>query len=93
VKVQELLSSEDRWCRVHLAMNKDGKATAPNDPDACRWCLLGALLRCGATPYWEQIAAVIKKRTGGKDMSLSIYNDAPDRTFEDIKSLLQEADV
>lgn len=46
MKVQELLSDESKWCCFHTAKNIQGNQVDVNSPDACRFCLLGALDKC-----------------------------------------------
>jgi hypothetical protein len=43
--VAELLSSPDRWTKGTNGRTKDGEITDWHAPDACKFCLNGALLR------------------------------------------------
>lgn len=38
-----LLESPDRWTKNVYARNKEGAAVMSTDPDACQFCMLGAL--------------------------------------------------
>lgn len=40
---RELISDVGRWTQDALARLPDGRKVDPLDPDACRWCALGAL--------------------------------------------------
>ena len=43
-RAREVISDEGAWCRGTNAMTLSGRIVRVNDPDACRWCLGGALL-------------------------------------------------
>jgi hypothetical protein len=42
----ELLSDRKRWTTGMLARTKDNHTTRPTDPDAEKWCAVGALEKC-----------------------------------------------
>jgi hypothetical protein len=42
------------WCQGSTAEDADGKPVTANNPSACRWCAVGALLaECGAASLWD----------------------------------------
>lgn len=52
--VRNLLADQDKWNQGTFAVDVEGAPVGPTNPNACRWCLLGALARCssdlGITP-------------------------------------------
>src|SRR3989442_15228666 len=42
-----LLSEPEHWVRKSMAVDAEGRITASSEPDAVRFCLLGALYRGG----------------------------------------------
>ncbi len=43
-RAREIISDEQHWCRGSYARGKAGISVAVNDPDARRYCAMGALL-------------------------------------------------
>lgn len=79
-KVRELLEARG-WCQ--------GEATSPDG----RHCIIGALDMVthpagGTDLYWDT-QAFLRKVLGG---SIAVWNDAPGRTFEEVKAKLIEAE-
>lgn len=65
-KVRELLSDPSHWSRGAWARDAAGKACEPNSPDACSFCLSGAMMRLGGAD-WQAIseaAWAVEKVTG-----------------------------
>jgi hypothetical protein len=44
-QTRELLSKPQRWTRGTLARDSRGLPVSPEDPKACRFCLMGAMYR------------------------------------------------
>lgn len=42
---RELLSNKNRWTAYCSAKDAEGMSVSPNDPKACCWCLMGALIK------------------------------------------------
>lgn len=85
MKVKELLDAPEKWTKKHLFLDRDG--TIYGYP-VC-WCLLGAVSKC----YGCEGAAVICRVQDAIGTSLPHWNDAPERTFEDVKQLVNELDI
>ena len=49
MKAWQLLSSPKKFCKEVIAMDKHETPVMPLNRRACRWCLLGAVLRCYRT--------------------------------------------
>jgi hypothetical protein len=95
MKVSELLSDASKWCQGYLAIDKSGDPVAPEASEATSWCLFGALCKC--YPYYnynKTYRSVIEKLYDeGTYLTIPQYNDSPERTFEEIHTLVQELDL
>lgn len=85
------------WCQHSLAMTKDDKAVTVHDPEAIKWCLIGAIFRasddirnefpetrCHDRAPMSIIASLIKE-------PVPTWNDAPGRRKEDVLKLIETA--
>lgn len=89
MKVQELLTDESKWNKGCYARNASGNEVSISSTDASCWCLSGAIHKCyGDT--WDVHDIICKKLNAETVCS---WNDAPGRTFNDIKSLIEELDI
>ncbi len=88
MKVQELLT-EDNWVKGSNARDKNNNSVHPTSDEACKWCLFGAIIRCYIA------TSEILERIGDKieENSVTIWNDDPQRTFEDVEALIKELDI
>jgi|ERR1019366_1235658 hypothetical protein len=100
--VDEKFSSEDKWTKGVYARNADGNKVIETYPGAVCWCLDGCVI--SLTAELQYPAASITSKLGSdvlsyfqkkiyKKFSMSLihlWNDAPERTFQDIKNLLTE---
>lgn len=92
MKVRELLSDPSKWMQGKLAINDGSQFTHPAEPNACRWCLLGATVKC--YPENEQRELVINRLSEALGMDTVVtWNDHPNRTFEDVRKLVEELDI
>ncbi len=85
MKVKELLTGPEKWTQGHLMVDASGTIYGP----PVRWCLLGAVHHC----YGKQaspIAIQINERLG---WGMVKWNDQPERTFEDVRQLVNEMDI
>lgn len=76
----ELIKDKSRWTKDHAAVDADGKATVPDDPDngfvfapgrqPVKWCALGALARFGTNEdtvtYISSVAAEMFPNAGNQ---------------------------
>ena len=97
VKIKELLDKPEKWTKGFYAKDSRGKPANVNDADAVCFCLEGALYKCcGYNGYEDKqlkLSNSIEKYTNGKTNSLVAFNDNQSTTFEDIKKVLELADV
>ena len=42
-EARDLLKEEDRWIKSHWALDRNGSPTGTCSPDACQWCMSGAI--------------------------------------------------
>jgi hypothetical protein len=89
-KAIELISDPARWTTGVMARNKDNESVDYSDPEACRWCVLGALKKVGFTTdqIWPLIDRCVKKYGIG----LVVANDDHGReaVIEMLKGLSSE---
>jgi len=74
------------WCQGGPARDHRDATISTGDPNACKWCLFGALM--AVTDDWDGPRAAIKEFTG---CSLAEWNDAPGRTKAEVLALLDKA--
>lgn len=96
MKVWQLLDSPEKWTQREYARASDGRAIFAESPYACRWCILGAIQKCYGTGE-EALQAREKidvyNITKGKHWLISIWNDAPATTWQEIYDTCKELDV
>lgn len=80
--VRKLLSSPGKWLQYDDTMTQD-------DGTIVCWCLESAIEHCYPDIDTVPIFRALRVRAGGIDR-LYEWNDAPERTFEDIQKLLAE---
>jgi hypothetical protein len=91
--IDDLLSSKDRWTKGVWARDDSGHEINFESPDATCWCLTGALAKCtGGTPtgYHDVLPCI---QCILNVLSVSSWNDDPQRTFADVKRLLAQLKV
>ncbi len=97
MKAKELLASRDRWVQDDWAIDREHESVDPTSPNACCWCMLGAIVNC-YPDYLDQRKAVKKveellEAKGFEAASIPDFNDDPNTTHELVLSILEEADV
>lgn len=91
MKAWELLSKPGAWTKGTFAKNVQGIMRNSLDSDACCWCAMGAISRCytespsGTQPFIDKLSLRIGH--------IPSWNDHPDRTQEDVVSILKELDI
>ena len=94
-KLSDFLTDESKWCQ-HEFFKTDGIATEGEDDNLPEQaCLYGALDIVGLTIGGSarnqmelRIGDYLATRTNALSRSISVWNDAPERTFEDVKKLM-----
>ena len=81
MKVRDLLSDESKWTKgVFHTTHADGDA----------FCLAGAISQCYVAPRWELVRNAVMAEING---CITLWNDAPERTFADVKALVDRLDI
>ncbi len=89
MKIKELFTAPENWTRGAFARNEKG---APSSFDAAKsFCLVGALLYC--YPSDKQRDRAREKMKSLIPCGLMDWNDDPKRTFEEVKEMVNKADV
>jgi len=89
MKIRDLLSDITRWTKGASARNLEGESVLATEPCAC-YCVYGALVHCYGFTGAAAVYARIRERLG---MSPVKWNDAPERTFAEVKALVDELDI
>jgi len=99
LKVRELLSDESKWTKGTYARNSENIRVYATSLEASRWCLVGALRKCypGFGEDYYEAQRKIENTLGHSIHSFVCYlpdwNDAPERTFKEVKDLVNKANV
>jgi hypothetical protein len=100
IKAHELLSSPESWCQEAPAKDARGNKLAASDPNAVKWCVLGAIQMIYPPPQWgEAMDPVLRALSVSKEAlarmtktdkacCLMEWNDDPQSTFTEIKNIL-----
>jgi hypothetical protein len=85
------------WCQYAQAKNPSGKTVAAWSPDACSWCLTGALHRArdnsdgvGFVEAYNLVADIIARQEG-EDIPIALWNDKRERTKAEVLAVLVTA--
>ena len=97
----ELFSSSDKWTVHEYARDLNKKAVQSNDDSAVCWCLVGGLIKCygdcgEGTPFQRaqnKIRQAISRLFPGKSENIASFNDHVATSFEDIKKVIEAAQV
>lgn len=87
MKIHELFTDESKWTQGENAIDALGFCVPVVSTDAVCWCLFGALTCC----YWEEndfAWALGKLRAELKKESITDWNDASERTFQEVRDLV-----
>jgi hypothetical protein len=92
MKLSELLTDASRWTKNHYAIDTEGRPVQSRSPQAARWCLSGAICRCYSTQD-ERLTAEEALREAAGTLDIVAWNDAFERTFADVRALIERAGV
>jgi len=101
-----ILSSPDAWTKHASARNAEDVIVQLDNPNAVKFCLTGALRHYQRdfdikTNLWDNIKGIILNRfperldafAGELESAITDFNDHPDTTFEEVVSVVQEAEA
>ena len=90
IGARALIAEPENWCQDVSARSSINRAVDPDDPAACRFCALGAIIRVGG--YSEaRYAATTLLDDEEMEMGVTVFNDAPGTTHDDILALFDRA--
>jgi hypothetical protein len=96
IKVKDILTDASKWTRFTDAQDAEGNECDVNDDRAVAFCLSGALRRAYSGQELDaaikRIEAVIGPLVAGI-LSIRGWNDDRRRTFEDVRQVIEKADV
>ncbi len=92
MKIKELLAKPEAWTKGAWARDFQNTSVHGRNPMACCWCLGGALDLCY---NYEEQYAICKLIHNEACISLTIaeWNDAPERTHQEVLDLVTRLDV
>lgn len=79
---------EQGWCQGVLARDGHGEEITPNHPAAVAWCAFGAI---GTKEDALSQADLFLMKAHGPNTDVVSWNDAPERTREDVLALFDKA--
>jgi len=88
MKMKKLLANPDAWTQGKYARDAYGKEVHVDSPKATCWCLEGAFIKC----YPRNNRKIFKKLVN-KIQFIVNWNDAPERTHQDVINVLNELDI
>jgi hypothetical protein len=94
LKAAELLeSSPTAWTQNGLARTDEGAETSPRNLNACSWCAMGAIAKVQNLPdaleEYNPAAKLLALHL--TPTSIATWNDAPERTRDDVTQALRSA--
>jgi hypothetical protein len=88
--VYELLESPERWTKLYTAVDVTGEPIYCESDKACKFCLLGAIIRV----YSGNKAHIIGQLQNYLEVgSIALFNDDPKTTHADVLALVKEAGI
>ena len=89
-----LARGSEFWCKGHFAVNKKGESVSWRNPETCRFCLLGSLLRaksdCNASETDYELAEWFLMEATPTN-SLPYFNDHPTTPYSAVLAVYDQA--
>lgn len=73
---REIISAPEHWCQGATARDADGVKTYPADPDACRWCAYGALLKAAGNFRAADDGPLLLAAQLPRGVGIGVFNDS-----------------
>lgn len=89
MKIRDFLN-KDNWIKGHMARDRWGKPCGTFEPEACCWCIQGAVNVCYPAEERLEVFERIREHLTGAKL-LGFFNDSA--TWEQVHELLVKADV
>jgi hypothetical protein len=94
VKAWELLDKPEKWTQFTNARTKTGELTCNSSDSPYSYCLTAALSYCYGLSTKERQEAVLRIMNHlSYSYHLVLWNDDPNRTWEEVHNLLKELDL
>jgi hypothetical protein len=93
MKVKDFLDNPEQWTKGCWARDANGESVTYFDHRAVSRCLAGWVNWCYLGDYKERDSAWDKIDREIGAACTALWNDAPERTFEDVKALVEKLDV
>ena len=91
MKIKDFLT-ESNWGKGQYAEDADGNVFTVQDTKGVKFCLIGAAMRCYPDPdalaYIHQVLDLEIY-----DMTVVKWNDMPERTFAEVKAVIEKLDI
>jgi hypothetical protein len=91
MKAHEILDSPEKWSQGAWARTAEGHTCDVTDCKAAKFSLKGALIKAHHSNFMFEKFKRVLRRLGGK--SLTEWNDAKGRTFQQVRRLLLREDL
>jgi hypothetical protein len=99
MKAKDKLTCLADWTQGAAARDRFGLPCSPESKRAVSYCILGVLMRVYEADEWESAVGRVMKAIwarGWKRKSLldiAAWNNHPSRTFEEVRQVIEKADV
>ena len=101
MKAHEILNAPGKWSKRSLAKDSLGRAVRYDSPEACSFCIMGALKRAyKQAPFEDYLVAranlakaISPHSKQGRYDVITQWNDASHRTFSQVRNLLLKLDI
>lgn len=86
---REKIADPARWRKGWYASDVNGVDCYGHDPEACRWCAIGAIQAVVGDPDTDQAPSRALRSAAG--VGAHYFNDKPSTTHSDVLSLFDRA--
>jgi len=97
MKVCELLDAESKWTQKSEARDINQSPALFDHPAAVCWCFVGAIFCCYERDTADEVMCRVYRYLGLTDRptvyGIVKWNDAPGRTFEEVRTVARELDI
>lgn len=93
MKLHKLLSDPSKWTKKAIARDANNNKVGSGDPTAVCFCLIGAVFKLHPFSFDDRQNLYEKIETKVPRGDIVGWNDAPERTHEEVLALLKELDI
>ena len=88
MKAWQLLDSPEKWTQYEWARGSNGEKASETYPPVC-WCIFGAVKDCYSGISFKSPWVRLQNKLDNPVK----WNDAPERTYEEVYAVLKELDI